>query len=265
MFVSDELVFWFCVCSFICSLIFGNDRIIIIVSRSSTVCVCVSPIWRFDRVVFVSFPLWILILTPFLRNLCQSPHATCTHPPTQNTSTHITPCAMGSPNVIHGWTDTDIVAAKPLLLIPNIFEQTDRRRRSGGGGLAANDGSASTSKRRKSHAADSMRKRSLIDSGIDLLFHKPSQQHTITSPTTVVPDASTAVDRHHHHPHRSTKGCSQDDRNKWRPFDSIKVYTERRRSHDWAATSGGELRGPATAPTTAPDSRKSKSFKNVFH
>lgn len=161
-----------------------------------------------------------------------------------------------------GRTDADIAAAKPLLLIPNIFEQTERRRRSGGGGhtgcMAENDGSAS--KRRKSHAADTTRKRSQIDSGIDLLFHQQCQQHTISSPTKVVPDTAAAGDRHHHQPHRSTKGSSQEDRNKWRPFDSIKVYTERRKSHDWAATSGGELRGPATAPTTVSDNRKSASF-----
>lgn len=94
------------------------------------------------------------------------------------------------------------------MILPNVKEQTD------------------SSKRLKAPTTD-IRKKSLIDSGIELLFKKSSQK----------------IKDGHHHSNVDLKfktdvvldnshGNAVDGDKKWNPFDSIKIYTDRRKSHD---------------------------------
>lgn len=59
------------------------------------------------------------------------------------------------------------------------------------------------------------RRKTLIDSGIELFFKKNSK---ITNEATAKNNFESSYD------HREEK--------KWKPFESIKIYTDRRKSHD---------------------------------
>lgn len=197
-------------------------------------------------------------------------------------------------------------------MIPNIREQTDRRcqrRRSGDAiasaetaataatGLASLSTLATASRRRKSHhnasdyqttgyephlSAGSMRKKSVIDSGFEMLFKKCSiahaidvqhlagidtvsplkQQHTqhrlVGSPDKpFVPDVGGTEPncRDHQHQHHQQQ---QQERGKWRPFESIKIYTERRKSMHEAAAAAAAVTAAAAAHATAEQQQQPK-------
>lgn len=72
------------------------------------------------------------------------------------------------------------------------------------------------------------RKKSLIDSGLDLLFKKhPKSVKDGLSPTTALhskqfqPDVVLDSKEQPHHPDK-----------RWKPFDSIKIYTDKMKGHE---------------------------------
>lgn len=115
---------------------------------------------------------------------------------------------------------------KPILLIlPNVKEQTE-----------------SKGKHNKAAVHDH-RKKSLIDTGIEMLFKKSSKSnkdnhHNITD-LKIRPEV--VLDRNHHHQrHHGSSATSSPhhgnhlhpDDKRWKPFETIKIYTDRRKSHD---------------------------------
>lgn len=110
-------------------------------------------------------------------------------------------------------------------------------------------------KHRNSHATDT-RKKSLIDSGIELLFKKNSKNvkdggiigqtsikpiishplsndfyHKYSTETTLVP--SNLCDKDNSSGHGSS---STDEHHKWKLFDTIKIHTDKRKSIDSTGT-----------------------------
>lgn len=133
---------------------------------------------------------------------------------------------------------------KPILLIlPNIKEQTESKN--------------------KLKTYPDHRKKSLIDSGIELLFkksnkiikdghhtdlkirpevvldnhhHQSNANHHLNNHHHYQTVSASSSPKHHHHHHNNHTHLHPDEK-KWRPFESIKIYTDRRKSHD-----GGDRR-----------------------
>lgn len=72
-----------------------------------------------------------------------------------------------------------------------------------------------TESNRNSKKMNETRRRTLIDSGIELFFKKNSKT---TGEVTAKNNFENSYD------HREEK--------KWKPFESIRIYTDRRKSHD---------------------------------
>lgn len=149
---------------------------------------------------------------------------------------------------------TDCDARKPILLIlPNVHEQTESKKSrrhkeqvthsGGGGGLVAPNDVAG------------IRKKSLIDSGIEMLFKKspgagPKSSHQHHNHIHPLAPTSQLTDFHRHRsefvldksPAKGANGAKggSDERSKWRPFETIKIYTERRKSHDQIGGAAGD-------------------------
>lgn len=118
-------------------------------------------------------------------------------------------------------TDYDV---KPIILLsPDVRIQTE------------------SAKHRK--AKSDPHKKSLIDSGIELLFKKSSKDggvittnisHPLScdykSSTEITTVPAHYVDKHNSSHHRG--GGSIDEHHKWKLFDTIKIHTDKRRSVD---------------------------------
>lgn len=118
-------------------------------------------------------------------------------------------------------SDHDI---KPIILLsPDVRIQTESK------------------KHRNASSHSDSRKKSLIDSGIELLFkkspksvkdggiisHPLSSNYKISTEVTTVPVHHSDKDGTSHHGSSAT-----DEHHKWKLFDTIKIHTDKRRSVD---------------------------------
>lgn len=135
--------------------------------------------------------------------------------------------------------------AKPILLIrPNVTEQTESKgsRHKAAAVVVGSNSLAAP------NAADSVRKKSLIDSGLEMLFKKSSpsssaknHHHQHHTDTKIRPEVVLDSNNHHHHqqqrrPSGGDRHLNTDEKRHWKPFDTIKIYTDRRKSHDGGTT-----------------------------